>query len=392
MDALRGLAENIPDWQQRLQHLAGQIDRRQVQLATLANADVISDLPWIESITRALQLDDDGLVDPNVPDHIPTNHESPWTTLPVLSEYVQVELASLPIPGSGSREAELHQKALEAAIAHSRALAQKRKKKMAAGSIVSAEGVPPRYITHDLIIVYYDSYVQSFFDEMVKFISSSRNLMRKARMAAKVAQIKRMAEIEIANDAKRSSDERFAVDALPSLRYMSSRYLGPRTNGQPSLEKKSSYGRGEPLDMYDSLDKILDLVQSTCEHGAHQFLRDANCFDDIRKIQVLLVEALQASRKELHRAERDDSGPVEEAEETEDARVFRPASVRRDVASEPQDETIVEKEQRSTTDLSPTKQRGGTPEVDSEPDDERFVSELPRMQYQSTLLMRSKAC
>lgn len=83
-----------------------------------------------------------------------------------------------------------------------------KKRAAAAESMLSAEGATPsKYRNRNLVLVYYDSYVQSFFEELVKFVSASRNLMRKAKMAAKVAQIKKMAELEVPDDASSSSAE-----------------------------------------------------------------------------------------------------------------------------------------------------------------------------------------
>ena len=46
-----------------------------------------------------------------------------------------------------------------------------------------------------MIIVYYDSAVQTAFEDLVKFVSGSRNSMRKGKMAAKMAEMKRAAEL-----------------------------------------------------------------------------------------------------------------------------------------------------------------------------------------------------
>lgn len=83
-----------------------------------------------------------------------------------------------------------------------------KKRAAAAESMLSAEGATPsKYRNRNLVMVYYDSYVQSFFEELVKFVSASRNLMRKAKMAAKVAQIKKMAELEVPDDDEEDSVE-----------------------------------------------------------------------------------------------------------------------------------------------------------------------------------------
>ena len=56
------------------------------------------------------------------------------------------------------------------------------KRRHRSDSVISQEGGAPKYRTRSMIIVYYDSYVQSFFEELVRFVSASRNLMRKAKI------------------------------------------------------------------------------------------------------------------------------------------------------------------------------------------------------------------
>jgi CTP:phosphocholine cytidylyltransferase-like protein len=48
-----------------------------------------------------------------------------------------------------------------------------------------------------MIIVYFDSEVQTAFEELVKFLSGSRNAMRKGKMAWKMAEMRRAAELEV---------------------------------------------------------------------------------------------------------------------------------------------------------------------------------------------------
>lgn len=86
-----------------------------------------------------------------------------------------------------------------------------KRRNSATESMLTGDGpaLASKYRSKTLVYVYYDSYVQSFFEEVVKFVSASRNLMRKAKMAAKVAQIKRMAELEMPEDSSEGSDEDF---------------------------------------------------------------------------------------------------------------------------------------------------------------------------------------
>lgn len=93
-----------------------------------------------------------------------------------------------------------------------------KKRAAAAESMLSIDGATPsKYRNRNLVMVYYDSYVQSFFEELVKFVSASRNLMRKAKMAAKVAQIKKMAELEVPDDGSSASEEEPSCNGSTSM-------------------------------------------------------------------------------------------------------------------------------------------------------------------------------
>ncbi|KAK2471221.1 hypothetical protein H9L39_17452 [Fusarium oxysporum f. sp. albedinis] len=82
-------------------------------------------------------------------------------------------------------------------------------------------------------------------------------------MAARVAQIKKLAEQDASEDDNND-------DALLTLRYMSSRRFSPMSTARP--------GAGhETPDVYDNLDKSLQFVQSMCEHGVHQFVEVGLC-------------------------------------------------------------------------------------------------------------------
>jgi hypothetical protein len=242
-----------------------------------------------------------------------------------------------------------------------------------------------------MIIVYYDSYVQGVFDELVRFISSSRNLMRKAKMAAKVAQIKRMAELEMADDAKGAGEEKLAIDAIPSLKYINTSHLGPLSKGNLAREPTRVPGTEQPADVYSFLDKGLEFVQSTCEHGAHQFLRDADCYDEISKIQSRLVEVLTAAKQEIERIEREDPELAKEMGDTGKPRTHRSISVRRDIAADTKDE-IAYGDRRLTWEVTPSKEgmvEAVGLEVDPHLEDED-MDELPVLQYRSTSLMRNR--
>ncbi|KAG5952860.1 hypothetical protein E4U53_007729 [Claviceps sorghi] len=406
MNALRNLANNIPDWQRRLDDLNGQIELRQAELAALAGSPIhsaASPRPLRnKGSSESLKPKDEGPMHTNVDEFASpssqnrqnrTKRPAPPRTPSIPSKEAQIPVS--PPSLANDARAALNQQGRPAGASQNRAPARAKKKRRA-DSVISAEGAAPTCRTRSMIIVYYDSYVQGFFDDLVRFVSSSRNLMRKAKMAAKVAQIKRMAELEIANEARRASAERFAVDALPSSRYTSTCRIGPISQDPTSTEPRhpGDSDEPEPVDVYDSLDKSLEFVQSTCEHSAHQFLRDADCSEEIRKIQARLVEVLQESKDEIERVQRQGPDLTRETGNMGKFRIHRPVSMRRDVTSEHKDGTVAETGKPLMLDIAPIPTLAPEPsamlEIDPNQDDD-LDEFMPKLQYRSTRLMRSGA-
>lgn len=397
MDALKNLTTNIPDWQTRLDELSGQVERRQAELAAVAAADPNAEARSLRNkgSTESLKPKDDGpsqIADPDVTPAVDLPEEAASPFVKPSTPPQDTQRHSNPSPGAVSPSA-LQRPVNGVPAAHSRARAQAQgKRRQRSSSVVSAEGIPA-YRTRSMIIVYYDSYVQGFFDDLVRFVSSSRNLMRKAKMAAKVAQIKRMAEMEMP-DGDNSSDEKSGADALPSLRYMSSRRFGPM-----SALSRPGFGPGadQVPDVYDNLDKSLEFVQGTCEHGAHQFLRDADCNDEIKKIQKRMAEVLDMAAKEMERVQREEPELAKETGDVGRVRTRRPISMRRGLSATQKDaskdETAKLEAAVAEDGQSPLLHTTGKLEVDTSIEADEGIEadqDFPKLQYRSTRNMRPR--
>ncbi|KAF9774775.1 hypothetical protein IL306_007192 [Fusarium sp. DS 682] len=385
MDALKNLVNNVPDWLQRLDDLSGQIDRRQAELAAVAAAEGKSaetkSLRNKGSTESLKPKDEPPIVHAEAPaneDIIEDGAGENTVQTPVKLEAPKVHT---PSPASIRQQQEI----IKAAQARARAQVRKKPK---SPSMMSNEDAPAAYRTRSMIIVYYDSYVQSFFDDLVRFVSSSRNLMRKAKMAARVAQIKKLAEQDVSEDGNND-------DALPSLRYMSSRRFGPMSIARP--------GAGDqPPDVYDKLDKGLEFVQSMCEHGAHQFLRDGDCNDEINKVQKRLSEVLEMAKTEMERVEREEPELAKETGELGKVRTRRPISMRRDMTVGLKEGSPVSTKEENK--LESAKLETAEPTLAADPiapmtidpnimeadEDIDIKMELPKLQYRSTRAMRSR--
>jgi hypothetical protein len=416
MDALKNLTNNIPDWLSRLDELSGQVDQRQAELAAIAASDPKPAASETRSLRNrgsqeSLKPSDDGPsnipapVEPQ-PEEEPKpeqSSEEPASASPPAKPVTtpqdgQKPRISLPSSGPGGI-ASSHKPTRDAiAAANSRAKAQV-KKRVKTSSMLSADNVTQTYRTRSMIIVYYDSYVQVFFDNLVRFVSSSRNLMRKAKMAAKVAEIKKMAEMEVSTPDGSGDGE--GVDPLPSLRYMSSRRMGAL--GRPGFGPR---GPNDKPDVYDNLDRGLEFVQCTCEHGAHQFLRDADCNDEIRKIKDRLREVLDAAHKEVERIQVEEPELAKETGTLLRPRACRPISMRRELSASPKETAAAAaaardeppklepaRQPRSAHSKSSFIEPASTPlEVDTTltADEIDIEAELPKLQYRSTRAMRNR--
>ncbi|KAK4074885.1 hypothetical protein Purlil1_12866 [Purpureocillium lilacinum] len=384
-DALKNLTNNIPDWQRRLDHLSGQIDRRQAQLAAIGGEQ-----PNASSERSLRNKGSSELLKPK--DDGPMHTDTDDTAIPVArskgTPQGDMPPPAVPFPSSPKSEnrAALHKHTREAVLpAHSRARGQTRTKRRSS-SMASAEEPPTIYRARSMIIVYYDSYVQAFFDELVRFISTSRNLVRKARMAARVAQIKRMAEMETPDDDNNPGDDSSMSDGLPSLRYMSTRRLRPMSTPR----------YGQPPDIYETLDKSLEFVQCTCEHGAHQFLRDADCEEEIKKIHARMGEVLVASTREMERVQREEPELAKESGEASKPRVRRPISIKRDLQSREleankQVSKLAAAPLKMEPEEAPAIEAVSSLGVDTNSDADEAEDLLPKLQYRSTRQMRSRA-
>lgn len=171
--------------------------------------------------------------------------------------------------------------------------------------------------------------------------------MRKGKMAAKMAEMKRAAELEVEQDEEEEADflknnksgslgtENKAISAglssdplavgsddddddmaLPQLKFVSTRQMGPpkpskgpdqssRLLGAGLRRGYRRGGGGDAPDIFDELDKGLEWCQSQCEAGAHNFLREGECGTEITNIKAKLAEVKITAEKEIERLKKE---------------------------------------------------------------------------------------
>ncbi|KAK4142380.1 uncharacterized protein C8A04DRAFT_30009 [Dichotomopilus funicola] len=428
MEALKNLIANVPDWLRKLDELNGQIEQRQLELAKLTEGSETNS----PGHTGPKSVRNKGSTESLRPRDEPEAH--PNDPLPQSNADIAAERAAAAAAGAAAAKASTEQpsppspsgsqspSALQRQTSQMRAAGQARaraalRKRQRTSSVLSAEGAPPTYRTRSMIIVYYDSYVQMFFEELVKFVSAGRNMMRKAKMAAKVAQIKRLAELESPEDEDdnplgpttlspdnnnntaaptSSSPKATEPESLePALPFVSTRRMagGPRaTRGNMYLRASGSRmirgpggpspslgpdGKPAPADVYDTLDKGLEYVQSMCEQGAHQFLRDGDCGEEILNIKRRLGETKELADKEMERVKKEEPEALLKigGDDGMRGRSYRPQSMRKDAAKP------------AAAAAATAAAATGLLEVDDGTDDVNGDA-LPKLEWRSTRMMR----
>ncbi|KAK1754148.1 hypothetical protein QBC47DRAFT_38920 [Echria macrotheca] len=149
--------------------------------------------------------------------------------------------------------------------------------------------------------------VQVFFQDLLGFVSTSRTMIRRAKRTAKIAQIRRLVELESAEDSE-CEGQTPGSGLLMAL-------------GRPN-------SRTSQTD--DDLDNALGRVQRMCEdvrsmgeHAAHEFLRKCDIDRQLGDIKEL------ADRE---RVEGDSDQPKQPELDRMRARAYRPPSIRRDLS------------------------------------------------------------
>jgi len=434
MEALKNLITNVPDWLRKLDELNGQIEQRQIELAKLTEENKANSPDGTpgggpksvrnKGSTESLRPRDEPEAHPTDP--VPqSDADNAAETAAAAAAGAAAAKVSTEQPAPSSPSESQSPSALQRQASQMRAAGQARaratlRKRQRTDSVISAEGAAPKYRTRSMIIVYYDSYVQSFFEELVKFVSAGRNMMRKAKMAAKVAQIKRLAELETPDeedDGAATTTGPLVADGLiaaaerttnptpaeaeeerePALHYVSTRRMGAGPGGRQmrhNMYSRAGGGRmgraggpahmvgadGKPAtsDVYDELDKGLEYVQSMCEHAAHQFLRDGDCGEEVANIKRRLAETKELADKEMERVQREEPEALLKLGEDDGTRgrSYRPQSMRKDVTKPagPVPGSAL------AAAAGPLEVDEGVEDVDGE--------ELPKLVWKSTRMMR----
>lgn len=176
--------------------------------------------------------------------------------------------------------------------------AENRKRKTL--SVLSGPGSgPSRYRSRTMIIVTYDGDMQKSFELLVRAIGTGRNMLRKAKMEAKMNELAALAgSSEDEDEADEDEDEAIMAKISHRPRMSSMRVrAAARSGGQ--LGGGGGGGASAPVALFDTTDKTLEHAQSLCEKAAHLTLRDGDCRKELEGVRKSFTDVLEIAKTEV---------------------------------------------------------------------------------------------
>lgn len=153
------------------------------------------------------------------------------------------------------------------------------RRKRKSPSLKDGQSGPQRTRARRSLVVYYDSSIQEGFEDLVRSISSARSVLRKARTAVSL----RPKVTALKQDEHSIGQEGTYAYQMPTI-----------------ARRDSPTGVKTGLETFDELDRDLEAAQTFCEVGAHQALRDGDCFEELDDVKAFFEKCITAIGVEIH--------------------------------------------------------------------------------------------
>jgi hypothetical protein len=159
---------------------------------------------------------------------------------------------------------------------------------------------PSRYRPRTMVVVSYDGDMQKSFELLVRAIGTGRNMLRKAKMEAKMNELAALAGSSESDEDEADDEENDAVMAKvsyrPRMSTMRARAAARRGGG-----RGVGGGAATPVALFDTTDKALEHAQSLCEKAAHVTLRDGDCRKELEGMRKSFADVFDTAKTEVTR-------------------------------------------------------------------------------------------
>ncbi|KAL1652975.1 hypothetical protein SLS61_004596 [Didymella pomorum] len=156
---------------------------------------------------------------------------------------------------------------------------------------------PSRYRPKTMVVVRYDGDMQKSFELLVRGLATGRNMLRKAKMEAKLAELAAIAGSSEDEDEDGDDEEEHIMSKItyrPQMASLRMRAAARRGRGGPS-------GPIPPAELFETTDKTLEQAQELCEKSAHLTLREGDCRSELKLAHMHLENVLSAAKTEVTR-------------------------------------------------------------------------------------------
>lgn len=179
-----------------------------------------------------------------------------------------------------------------------------------------------RHRPRTMVVTNYDGDMQKSFELLVRAFGTGRNLLRKAKMEAKMNDMATMAPSSDDDEEDDNDDDHeISISKVNYRARMSA--LRARSAARRSGRLGVSNGVDTPAELFDSTDKILEQAQELCEKAAHLTLRDGDCRKELATVRKSFEALMETAKTEVDKcnARKLQEPPELQAHETSDTSV-----------------------------------------------------------------------
>jgi hypothetical protein len=142
-----------------------------------------------------------------------------------------------------------------------------------------------------MVVVSYDGDVQKSFDLLVRAIGTGRNMLRKAKMEARMNEMAAQAESSDDDDDDNDVDDEEDKVMLPRDNYRSRMSSLRARSAARRSGRLGVSGAPIPAQLFETTDKTLEQAQELCEKAAHLTLRDGGEYSRYNVVVLLLTQS-----------------------------------------------------------------------------------------------------
>lgn len=157
---------------------------------------------------------------------------------------------------------------------------------------------PIRYRPRTMVVVNYDGDMQKSFELLVRGLATGRNMLRKAKMEARMAEMAAIAgssESEGDDDEEEEENIMSKISYRPRMTSLRVRAAAARAGGRGGM----SSGPAPPAELFETTDKTLEQAQELCEKSAHLALREGDCRTELKLVRTHFENVLSTAKTEV---------------------------------------------------------------------------------------------